>query len=192
MDKNALWLHCVWFSSFFFFCPAAPLYSGVHDAQAGNCRVSPQVQRSPKTQGTPLQFYHLHFALNSGTVFQLTGPSSISLLLTHVLEYCIQEKGDENAKIWGGKQKSFHIHSRCFLSPAIKGNWANWEMETHLLANIGSCLRCQHLHGFHITYTNTVGSNMTTCVMWLGNQKILRFPTKLYIARSTTYFVSGL
>lgn len=30
----------------------APFYSGLHDAQTGNCRVSPQVQCSPKTQGT--------------------------------------------------------------------------------------------------------------------------------------------
>lgn len=53
-------------------------------------------------------------------------------------------------------------------------------METHLLANIGSCLRCQRLHGFHITYTNTAGSNITTCVVWLGDQNIPRFPTNLF------------
>lgn len=135
---------CIVFDSVF--CPAAPLYSGVHDAQAGNCRVSPQVQRSPKTQGTHPHFYRLHFLLNSGNVFQLTGtlffPGTVfHLLVVDAWEYCIQEKGDGNAKIWGGgTQKSFHIHSRCFLFSAIKGKWANWEMETHLLANIGSWL----------------------------------------------------
>lgn len=105
---------------FFFFCPAAPLYSGVHDAQAGNCRVSPQVQRSPKTQGTHPQFYHLHFALISGTVFQLTGLSSISLLLMHVLEYCIQEKGDGNAKNMGGGTKELSHSLKVFFVPSDK------------------------------------------------------------------------
>lgn len=115
------------------FCPAAPLYSGVHDAQAGNCRVSPQVQRSPKTQGTHPHFYRPHFLLNSGNVFQLTGTqfcfgffpgTMFHLLVVDAWEYCIQEKGDGNAKILGveGTQKSFHIHSRCFLFSAIKCN----------------------------------------------------------------------
>lgn len=36
-------------------CPAASLHGGVHDAQTGNGGVSPQVQRSPKTQGSPLR-----------------------------------------------------------------------------------------------------------------------------------------
>lgn len=111
------------------FCPAAPLYSGIHDAQAGNCRVSPQVQRSPKTQGTHPHVYRPHFSLNSGNVFHLTGTQfcfvfflvlcSISLLLMHG-SIASKKRVIEMPK-YGGETKELSHPLKVFLVFSDKG-----------------------------------------------------------------------